>query len=123
MSTATPSSNQKQFDATTTACVPHDVDEEDPLGILRRVKVPGGHDHVDNTKTSSRRLLERPEELMRAAVDCCENRNPCEVIDAILRSSQAIRDRVSSRQVRNPRGRTYTCTSNQSNLFMTRTTD
>lgn len=92
MSTAaTPCSND-QFDAA--AFVSRDV-EEDPLGILR--KVPSGHERVDET-TGSRRLLEPAEELMRAAAEC-GNGNPCDVIEAILRSSQAIRDRVSSRQV------------------------
>lgn len=92
MSTAaTPCSND-QFDAA--AFVSRDVDE-DPLGILR--KVPSGHERVDET-TGSRRLLEPAEELMRAAAEC-GNGNPCDAIEAILRSSQAIRDRVSSRQV------------------------
>lgn len=93
MSTAAAPSSNHQFDAA--AWVSHDV-EEDPLGILR--KVPSGHDRVDKT-TTSRRLLEPPqEELMRVVAEC-GNGNPCEVIDAILRKSQAIRDRVSSRQV------------------------
>lgn len=92
MSTATLSSNH-QIDAA--ACVSHDA-EEDPLGILR--KVPSGHDCEDKT-AGSRRLLEPPEELIRVPADHCESGNPCEVIDAVLRSSQAIRERVSSRQV------------------------
>lgn len=82
--TATPSSNRR-FDAT--ACISRDV-EEDPLGILRKVQ-SSGHD-----RNSSHRFV-RPEEVLMD----CENGNPCEVIDAILRNSQAIRDRVSSRQV------------------------
>lgn len=90
MGTTSPTSNQQQFGATTYV---YRHTEEDPLGILRRV--PSSHDRVDKT-TGSRRLLESSEETVADH----ENGNPCDVIDAILRSSQATRDRVSSRQVR-----------------------
>lgn len=92
-------------------------EEEDPLGLLVRSDNSG----VDkNKRTSLRRLISEPppeatmmepsgpEAASPAAADCCyafNSGDPLEVIDAVLRSSKAVRDRVSSRQVSVNRGR------------------
>ncbi len=88
-------SNQDECGAT--AAVGCREDEQDPLGIL------GGasdfHDGALKHAGGSRHHFESPAEIVQGGGDCGENRDPREVIDAILRSSRAIRDRVSSRQV------------------------
>lgn len=86
-------SNQDECGAT--AAVGCRDDEQDPLGIL------GGASGIQNgaLKRADLRHFEYPEEILRGGGGCGENRDPREVIDAILRSSRAIRDRVSSRQV------------------------
>lgn len=113
-----PSSNHAtaEFGSTTAAYkynVYRDDDEEDPLGLLVR------NDGVDDKKTGGSSCLclgppgmmvmssGGPETSLRvAAADCyaCDSGDPLEVIDAVLRSSKAVRDRVSSRQVSWNRG-------------------
>lgn len=93
-----------------------DLDEEDPLGLL----VPNDSDGANkNKRTSLSSCLisgpppgtimvsssgpETTSSLRVAAADCCDaydnSGDPLEFIDAVLRSSRAVRERVSSRQV------------------------
>lgn len=86
-----PSSNYFEFN---TGAV-HD-DEEDPLGILEGAS---RRDHCASRSGAATLEREAPVALSTCKVDF-ERGDPREAIDAILRHSKEVRDRVFSRQVR-----------------------
>lgn len=107
---ATASSKHVEFDL---AGMDGDDDERDPLGILRGSS--SGHDHrVDTYAAASPAAAAAvaslgPEVSVRSLMVRAptirvdrERKDPCEAIDAILRSSKDVRDRISSRQVSDP---------------------
>lgn len=107
---ATASSKHVEFDLTG---MDGGDDERDPLGILGGPS--SGHDHRVDTYTAASPSAAAavaslgPEVSMRSPMVRAptirvdrERRDPCEAIDAILRSSKDVRDRISSRQVSDP---------------------
>ncbi|CAM9470054.1 unnamed protein product [Hapterophycus canaliculatus] len=79
--------------------------EEDPLGLLPSALRTNQADvrdrHIDKKSSASSCLsmggLERTSNL-GVAVGCCGSKDPCEAIDAILKSSKTVRNQVLWRQ-------------------------